>query len=317
MNKAFRFLFAYLFLLNSVAFSAPNYNAPANTSTKTGFPIEIRENIADVAKMDLTTASNIPSGTLGSVPGALRYNRTSEMFEEYLSSTWTEVGFGPVGTIIAKFSSTAPTGYLILQGGTIGAAASGATLRANADTVTLYTQLWTDLSNTEAPVSSGRGASAAADFGAGKTLTLPDMRQRFPIGKAASGTGSTLGGTGGTIDHTHTGPSHDHTMGSHTHTMANHTHTIAHTHNMGNHTHSTPNHQHNAGNLRAQIGVNLADAATGIRMALDGVNSFTSGYKWSASGVTLIQNVRSGLSGGERHSSDCRNASGPIAEKLF
>lgn len=41
-------------------------------------------------------------------------------------------------------------------------------------------------------------------------FTLPDLRQRFPLGQAASGTGSTLGVTGGAIDHTHTGPSHSH-----------------------------------------------------------------------------------------------------------
>ncbi len=44
-------------------------------------------------------------------------------------------------------------------------------------------------------------------FGVGDgstTFNLPDARGRFPLGKAASGTGSTLGGTGGSIDHTHT-----------------------------------------------------------------------------------------------------------------
>lgn len=35
------------------------------------------------------------------------------------------------------------------------------------------------------------------------TFTLPDLRQRLPLGKADSGTGDTLGETGGTIDHTH------------------------------------------------------------------------------------------------------------------
>ncbi|NIX25135.1 MAG: hypothetical protein GWN07_37190, partial [Actinobacteria bacterium] len=34
-------------------------------------------------------------------------------------------------------------------------------------------------------------------------FNLPDMRQAFLLGQAASGTGSTLGGTGGSIDHVH------------------------------------------------------------------------------------------------------------------
>jgi hypothetical protein len=36
------------------------------------------------------------------------------------------------------------------------------------------------------------------------TFNLPDLRQRFPLGKAAAGTGATLGDTGGSIDHIHT-----------------------------------------------------------------------------------------------------------------
>jgi microcystin-dependent protein len=35
------------------------------------------------------------------------------------------------------------------------------------------------------------------------TFNVPDMRQKFPLGKAASGTGSGLGDTGGAIDHVH------------------------------------------------------------------------------------------------------------------
>ena len=35
------------------------------------------------------------------------------------------------------------------------------------------------------------------------TFNLPDLRQRFVLGKATAGTGATLGGTGGNIDHTH------------------------------------------------------------------------------------------------------------------
>ena len=66
-------------------------------------------------------------------------------------------------------------------------------------------------------------AIVATAFGVGDgstTFNLPDLRQRFPLGKAAAGTGSTLGGTGGDIDHTHTGPSHTHTGPSHTHSLS-------------------------------------------------------------------------------------------------
>jgi hypothetical protein len=48
------------------------------------------------------------------------------------------------------------------------------------------------------------------------TFNVPDLRQRFPLGLAASGTGSVLGGVGGNIDHTHTisDPGHTHTLSS-------------------------------------------------------------------------------------------------------
>jgi microcystin-dependent protein len=52
-------------------------------------------------------------------------------------------------------------------------------------------------------------------FGAGDgstTFNVPDLRQRFPLGKAAAGTGSTLGSSGGSIDHTHTSAAHTHTV---------------------------------------------------------------------------------------------------------
>lgn len=44
------------------------------------------------------------------------------------------------------------------------------------------------------------------------TFNVPDLRQRFPLGKAAAGTGSTLGSSGGTIDHTHTSTAHTHSI---------------------------------------------------------------------------------------------------------
>lgn len=62
---------------------------------------------------------------------------------------------------------------------TIGNASSGATARANADTLTLYTLLWSlDAADVAIYDSAGsastRGASAAADFAANKRIDLPN-----------------------------------------------------------------------------------------------------------------------------------------------
>jgi microcystin-dependent protein len=46
------------------------------------------------------------------------------------------------------------------------------------------------------------------------TFNVPNLKGRFPLGKADSGTGATLGGTGGQIDHTHGTKPHYHEMGT-------------------------------------------------------------------------------------------------------
>ncbi len=113
----------------------------------------------------------------------------------------TELGVNPsrslvqVGGIILYGGATAPTGWLLCNGADISR--------------TTYAALF---------------AVLGTAFGAGDgstTFNLPDLRQRFPLGKADSGTGSTLGGTGGAIDHTHAGPSHAHGAGSYVITNTN------------------------------------------------------------------------------------------------
>lgn len=63
-------------------------------------------------------------------------------------------------------------GWVPANDGTIGSSASGATTRANPDTWPLYDLMWTNVLDTWAPVSTGRGASSSADFSANKTITL-------------------------------------------------------------------------------------------------------------------------------------------------
>lgn len=135
----------------------------------------------------------------------------------------------PTGSVTDYVGSTAPSGWVLLDGKTIGSASSGATNRANADTQTLFELLWNSMANAEAPVSSGRGASAAADFAANKTITIPDARGRVVAGKDDMGgttasrltsggsgiTGTTLGVAGGTQTHTLTTtemPAHTHSI---------------------------------------------------------------------------------------------------------
>jgi hypothetical protein len=72
------------------------------------------------------------------------------------------------------------SGFVRANGRTIGSATSGATERANADTSALFLYLWGTDANLA--VSGGRGASAAADYAANKTIALPDWRGRALAG---------------------------------------------------------------------------------------------------------------------------------------
>lgn len=82
-------------------------------------------------------------------------------------------------------TSTAPDGWLVQNGTTIGSPASGAN-RANMDTRDLFVFLWENFDNTNLPIldSSGdastRGASALADFEANKRMPLHNRSGLVP-----------------------------------------------------------------------------------------------------------------------------------------
>lgn len=177
------------------------------------------------------------------------------------------------GMIHGEVISTTKTGYVRCNGRTIGNAASGGTERANADTSALFSYLWNNLPNAQAPVSGGRGASASADFAANKNIGLPDLRGRTMIGlddmgaaaagaftglTFVSGSGTTpasfIGSNGLTLTiaqlpaHTHTGTTaldgtHVHggtVSGTTDNENANHSHLFSGTtgNNNADHTHS-------------------------------------------------------------------------------
>jgi hypothetical protein len=114
------------------------------------------------------------------------------------------LGAFTTGDVKLTIKTTADTGWVLMNDGTIGSAASGATTRANADTSSLYTLLWNNTANSECAVSSGRGANAAADFSANKTLALPKSLGRA-LAVYGSGSGLTaraLALTAGAETHT-------------------------------------------------------------------------------------------------------------------
>jgi microcystin-dependent protein len=118
------------------------------------------------------------------------------------------------GDIKVRYATGALSGFVRSNGRTIGSASSGASERANADCEDLFVHLWTEDANLS--VSTGRGASAAADWAANKTIALPDYRGRALValddmGNSAAGrltstyfgtAATALGAAGGSESHT-------------------------------------------------------------------------------------------------------------------
>lgn len=140
----------------------------------------------------------------------------------FTSDTTTSASFStpltaaaPTGTIKMQFNIDIPSGYVVLDDGTIGNATSGATTRANDDTEDLFIFLWDNIDDSGCPVSGGRGSSAAQDFADSKTITLPKVAGRA-IGCQGTGAGltsRTIGFSHGEETHTITAsemPEHGH-----------------------------------------------------------------------------------------------------------
>jgi microcystin-dependent protein len=163
---------------------------------------------------------------------------------------WEGVGPGAspgwtTGDVKLTFKAVADTGWVLMNDGTIGDASSGATTRANADCVNLFMLFWNNVPDAWCPVGGGRGASAAADWSAHKTIKLPRQLGRA-LAVAGAGTGltsRTLGAFLGEEAHAQTGaelavhahvvsdPGHNHTLNDPTHAHSvydpSHTHGIS------------------------------------------------------------------------------------------
>lgn len=107
----------------------------------------------------------------------------------------------PVGAMQPYGGTTAPSGWLMCDGQPY--------LRAGT-----YNALYN-------AIGTAYGSSTSAYF------NVPDLRQRFPMGKGTAGTGSTLGSIGGSNNAVVVTHSHSHTHNWTGVAVAGHTHTIA------------------------------------------------------------------------------------------
>lgn len=155
----------------------------------------------------------ITRDTENSIPeeGELAFMEDSGSILFYYGAAWRRLI--PLGTVLPYAGTSTPPGFLFCHG--------------QAVSRTTYADLFAKIGTT---YGAGDGST---------TFNLPDLRQRFVLGKAASGTGSSLGGTGGSINHTHSGPSHSHSnpstgsAGSHSHSVGNTgSSTVPHTHQL-------------------------------------------------------------------------------------
>jgi microcystin-dependent protein len=196
----------------------------------------------------------------------------------------------PVGTLQMFGGAAAPAGYLLCNGAAVSR--------------TTYAPLF---------------AAISTAFGVGDgstTFNVPDMRQRFPLGVAATGTGATLGGTGGSIDHTHTVPAHYHGMGAGANlaisASGSHVHDISHGHttsSAGSHNHDISHgHTGSTGSAGSHFHYMLADqtstssiteAGSGIARSFDATNDFSYDLK-QATGT--VDRTRTSTVGDHTHS---------------
>lgn len=123
-----------------------------------------------------------PCVYLGSISPSEDYH-TYDMIDGLINSIRT-------GYVYSAYDTEAIPGFVIMDDGSIGSAASAATTRANSDTFPLYNLLYNRVSDSWAPVSGGRSGDAVADFIANKTLTLPRVLGRV-LGSSGTGAGLT------------------------------------------------------------------------------------------------------------------------------
>jgi hypothetical protein len=179
--------------------TAAIYNGDHQNHIDNGIPAQLDDYSSNATQMQSTVdpgeaSSESLATSLAGELERLRFaiKETKDAFGTAVEQWYSTPATGSVwstGDVKMTYKTTADTGWVLMNDGTIGSAASGATTRANADTATLYALLWNNTADAQCAVSTGRGANAAADFAANKTLALPKSLGRA---LAVYGSGSGL-----------------------------------------------------------------------------------------------------------------------------
>jgi microcystin-dependent protein len=214
-----------------------------------------------------STQARLPAGTAGQV---LVAEATS------VGYAWATVTSAlPPGIVLPYGGTAAPTGWLLCNGSVVSR--------------TTYAALFAIVGT-----AFNTGGEPGTDF------RLPDLRGRFPLGKAAAGTGSTLGGSGGAIDHVHTVGTLD-TANESTHTHAVGTlaadNESAHTHGAGSYQVTIPGDVTVVAPGLETVGSDGVTAVTGTSAAgsahghaVSGATAAGAAHKHTVSGSTALEN---------------------------
>ncbi len=128
-----------------------------------------------------TTVGTAATQNVGTAAGDVVQLDSSARLPAVDGSQLINVGAFSTGDVKLTVKTAADAGWVMMNDGTIGSAGSGATTRANADCQNLFELLWNNVSNTNCPVSGGRGASAAVDWSANKTIALLNGSAPWPV----------------------------------------------------------------------------------------------------------------------------------------
>lgn len=159
------------------------------------------EHTLTLATDNLLGRSTAGTGAVEEVP-CTAFGRSIIAASDFAALQAVFGGFS-TGDIKPTLKTTADSGWVLCNDGTIGKASSGATYAA-ADAQALYELIYTNVADAYAAVSGGRTGNATNDFNAGKTLALTKMLGRA-LAAAGAGSGLTsraLGQTAGAETHT-------------------------------------------------------------------------------------------------------------------